>query len=216
MKAIEEREREAIQQLVARYRALGYTVEQDPVVDTGLRADLVARRGDETVLIDTKLIGAQNTVDVRRLAEVAQLRGWKFVLAVVDSRDVEEVELKSSQEIVDKLREARLLGNTSTAFPLLAWSVFEAAARNALARNNERFKRVMHPRALVQQLAALGMLDSAEERELMSLADRRSRIAHGFWPANGSLEGAGDFERVLSIAERLMTDDEIGGSAHAG
>ena len=204
MGASEELFQQSLAKLTERYRQAGFSVELNVPLQPDLSADLIARRPGETVLVDAKVSSGKDPGLVRRLSEIAAAKGWKFVVAVFSPRDVDVVELKSNAEIAAKVSEARQLGRSSTAFPLLAWSIFEASARIALARANRHVASGTPPRGLVQQLAALGLLDISEERELTALAADRNRLAHGFWPSEPPTADRPNFDRVLDIAERLI------------
>ncbi len=203
--AYKQRHDEVLQELAARYQAKGYSIEVEPLIQlkTGAmaRPDLVARRGAETVLVEVRMASpAGPTPALRELAELAQLNGWRFVVAVADSRDVEEIEIPSAAEIQAKLSEVRTLGE-STASSLLAWAVLEAAARYALARLGRRPPRTATSSSLIQQLASLGLVDVDEESRLHEFANVRNRLAHGFWSQSDPQPKT---NTVLRVAEKLL------------
>ena len=210
MGASEDLFEQSLAKLSERYRDAGFAVELNVLLEPNLSADLIARRPGETVLVDATTSSGKSSNLVRRLSDFAANNGWKFVVAVFNPRDVEVVELKPTAEIAERVNEARRLGTSSTAFPLLAWSIFEAAARAALARSNRHVASGTPPRGLIQQLAALGLLDPDEESDLTALAADRNRFAHGFWPSAPPAAGRPNFEHVLKIAERLAAETEPG------
>ena len=204
----QEKHQQVVEEIARQYSAKGYTLEREPVLRSShgedLHADLIARHGNDTVLLEVRLTTPEQTAPaLARLADYAQEKGWRFVIAVADARDIEEVQVPARSEILLKAAEARRLGPSSTAFGLLAWSVLEAAARFALARMGSTI-RVSPPRTLVQQLAAHGLVTPAEEQELSALIEVRNRLAHGVWPTREPLP---DFERALGIAEQLGAEN---------
>ena len=208
---LQQRREEAVAVLARRYRSEGFTVEVQPEIalddGTRLRPDLIAKRGGETILLVAKSSPsiAGSDAPLRRFAEIAQQRGWRFVVAIVDARDIEEIEVPAAGAVAEKLAEARALDPRSTAAPLLAWAVLESAARHALVRCGQRATRAMSPQALVQQLASLGLVSPDEEQHLQAFGSVRNRLAHGRWSPTGSAEP--DVQRVLAVAERLIDPD---------
>lgn len=208
MNDLERRHDEVVEELARSYGANGYTVETNVDVGEGggrLEVDLLARRADETVLLEVRLRTPYTSeTRLRDFAELAHRKGWRFVIALADSKNVEEVELPSAEAVRAKLAEASGLDPRSDAATLVAWAVLEAAARVVLARSTERILRGKSPASLVQELASLGRLTREEERELLDFAARRNRLAHGFWMAG---EGGADVRQVLAVAERLLAED---------
>jgi Holliday junction resolvase len=206
---LKERYEEVIRELAGSYEARGYAVQVNAKVgppSAKLKADLLAKRGGETVLVEVKLATSGAPSDaLRQYAELARQEGWRFVIAIADSKNVETVEIPSVDEVRAKIVEAKKIKPKSDAASLMAWAVLEAAARFALARSGHRVVRSKPPTALVQELAGLGRLSTKEERELLAFAAKRNRLAHGFWDATVAPIEVG---RVLALAERLLTDNE--------
>lgn len=205
---LHERHDAVVQQLAAQYEARGYAIEMGTrLVDddgTSIQADLIARRGADTILVEAKHVGFRaSSIALRRYAELAHRRGWRFVIAVFDIRGVEEVEVASPEVIRTKLDEARAMPPTSTAAPLMAWSVLEAAGRLALARHEMKLVRLRTPVALIQDLAAVGLIDASEEHRLHLFSKTRNRLAHGFWDVP---HDPGEVEAVLKVADRLVDE----------
>jgi hypothetical protein len=210
---LKERYDDVLQQLADEYEGKGYEVKVHARIATvagaPLDADLLATRGDETVLLQVKLATAASaTPAIRQYAEVAQQKGWRFIIAVADSKGVEEVDVPTMNTVREKIAETRAIEAKSTAAPLLAWSVLEAAARFALARAGTRVVRAKSPSALVQELASLGLVTSKEERQLQAFARTRNRLAHGSWDAPHE---PNDVEFALVLAERLIAEDSVRG-----
>jgi hypothetical protein len=210
MSALQERYENVVRDIAASYRAKGYAVRARAKVPTDdgrqLEVDLLAERGAETVLVEVRLTnfaGSQHAL--RDYADLAHRKGWRFVIAVADSKNVEEVEVPAPQAVRARITEARKLDLQSDAALLMAWAVLEAAARLALAKAGHRVVRSKAPTALVQELASLGRITPQEERDLMAFAAKRNRLAHGFWEATTAPIGSG---QVLAVAERLLEDGD--------
>lgn len=203
---LEARRDEVLTQVAAEYQAKGYIVERDQHLEDGgevYEVDLLARSGDDVVLIELTGTGATQSA-LRRFAELAERKSWRFVILVVDAKNHEEVEVPSPEAIRAKLTEARAITPSSTAAPLLAWSVLEAAARLALARSGRKVVRSRTPTALVQDLAALGLVSRNEEQLLNRFAKARNGLAHGFWDTSPA---DADVSTTLDLAQRLVDDN---------
>lgn len=210
MSGTTDRERQVVDDLARRYQSEGYSVEREVLVGEH-PADLVATRGNETVLVEVRLSSpASEGAPLEALAAVAQEKGWRFVIAIVGPRDIEEVEVPSVSSVMEKIREAETLQSAPTAFALLAWSVLEAAARIALARSGTTM-RIATPRGLLQQLASRGLITTGEEREIAKLAEVRNRAAHGDWQSRGPQP---DFRTLLDLAQRLLSESGQVSAAH--
>jgi hypothetical protein len=62
---------------------------------------------------------------------------------------------------------------------LVAWSLFEGAARRRLDVQNEEPPRGIHPEGVLQRLLYLGYLESDQFGELQTAARAYHRAAHG-------------------------------------
>jgi hypothetical protein len=211
MMDIKQRHDAVVRQLIERYRAMGYTVQEEPqIVESAggkLVPDFLATRGGETVLVEVKLSRpTSSSTTLRRLADVAHKNNWRFVIAVVDEKDFQEVEVGSEADARRKLAEARALDPSSSSAPLLAWAVLESATRLALVNSGSRILKSATPLALIQQLGALGLVSNDEENALRSFALARNRIAHGFWATTLAEDRV---PLVLDIAERLLAGTDI-------
>jgi hypothetical protein len=206
--ALDARHDEVVAELARKYEAAGYSVENRPRIDDAgatLEADLVARRGSETVLIEVKLAtNAAPSPQLAAFAELARRKGWRFVIAIADARSVEEVPLETPESVRAMVAEARRIESQPAAAALLAWSVLEAAARRAATSAGLRVVRATTPTGLIQHLAGAGLVTIEEERRLSELGAIRNQLAHGSWEA---ARGKFDVEEVLAIAERLLAEE---------
>ncbi len=205
MSDLKQRHDEVVRELARSYEARGFTVQVEADIGKGRKADLLAKRGAETVLIEVK-VASSSPADraLPTYAELAQRNGWRFVIAVADAKNVDEIEIPTAEVVHTKVAEAKALPPGSDAAVLTAWAVLESAARLALVRSGRRVGRSTTPKALVQELATLGRLTMAEERDLLSFVATRNRLAHGFWdaaPAHTAVSA------VLALSERLLSDE---------
>jgi REase_AHJR-like len=208
---VQERHDAVVRTLAERYRQEGYTVLLDQLVTArsgqGVRADLLATRDSYTVLVEVRMVTSARTEPVlKQLSEVAQEKGWKFVIVIANEASIEEIEIPTADDIRRVLREVEVVAkDSSTSAVLLAWSAFEAAARLYFTKSGQRLTRPSSPRALIQQLAARGAVDVDEERALSRFADQRNHLAHGVW----SMERPVNVAQIVQIAERLIETDPL-------
>ncbi len=181
-------EADVTQRLVSQLSAEGYEVLVQPTrLATpeflgDYRPDLIARRGDKNLIIEIKRRASAVSQKWEEIAKrVENYPNWEFRIiwidpstyAVADSLPVEE-----SENIRKRLTELQdLIGreNTETAL-LLAWGVFEAAARALLPRE---FARAQTPGRILEVLAADGYLTPTEADDLRRLSFKRNEFIHG-------------------------------------
>lgn len=207
----QDRHDAVVQTLAERYRREGYEVHRDQSVQNAsgdvLSADLLATKGPESILVEVRLVtSARTEPKLRMLSQIAHDQGWKFVIAIVNEADFEEVEITPPQDIQKALRDVGTVGETSQpSAVLLAWSALEAAARLYFTRAARRLTKPVQARTLVQQLAAAGAIDVQEEQLLNRFAGQRNRFAHGTWSTDEAIE----LNRVVEIARRLVDTDPL-------
>jgi len=202
---LKQRHDEVVRDLARSYEARGFTVQVEADIGEGRRADLLAKREGETVLVEVRVASSSPTDRaLPTYAELAQQNGWRFIIAVADAKNVDEIEIPTAEVVRTKIAEAKALPLGSDAAVLIAWAVLESAARLALVRSGRRVGRSTTPKGLVQELATLGRLTMAEERDLLSFVATRNRVAHGFWdtaPAHAAVS------TVLALSERLLSGE---------
>ena len=196
-----------LREVADEYRQAGYEVEVNPTLDEGsnLRPDLLARRGDETILIEARAPGmtANDTAD---LAKFARERGWRFeVLSLGQRTDEEDAmpEVLPRNDLLERLMEARelvSLGHTNAAV-LLLWSVIEGALYWAIRREGGTLVRTS-PRQLIRAAHAMNLLRANEEAVLSTFAAIRNQIAHGRLTDRPS---AADMAQFLSTVSRILS-----------
>ena len=185
--------RQKLQEIAAEYEARGYEVlvepspEQLPEFLVGFRPDLVARRPNDSVVVEVK-VGTQTAASerFRELAETIQRQpGWRFSLVVIDPRSDEVAPptqpLLDRQEIVDRLGRANELlktGATDAAF-LLMWISVEALLRHIATREGLPLERVPSS-SLMKELFSLGLLSRSELEVAQRAFSVRNALVHGF------------------------------------
>ncbi|HVG07938.1 MAG TPA: hypothetical protein VNM67_09545 [Thermoanaerobaculia bacterium] len=191
-------ERQRIERVAEEYRTKGYEVLVEPSGSDlppflgDHRPDLIARRGDERLVIELKPSPSQAEPGrVRSLAERVQREpGWKLVLIALSPAEEllpgEQLSLLDSPEVEQHLAHARglLEAGQPEAALLLAWAAVEARLR-VLAKQEE----IPLPRpgtlTLLRQLVSLGIIDREQHRVLSDAFKARSAVAHGFKPQSG-------------------------------
>jgi len=201
------REAQVIEQLAHRYQTQGYSVERDVILpDSALRADLVARRKDETVLIEVKPSTRDSTsATLKQLAEYAESQGWRFSIVLTrDDDTIEQLDIPTREEVLQWIADAGAVTPSSWVALLAATAAFESAARYALTRTDRRMLPKASPDAHLQALAARGLVTPHEEQILRRLIEARNAAAHGSkMPAVSS----DMVPKALEIAAALVADE---------
>ena len=211
-------ERQRIERIAEEYRSRGYEVLVEPAgpdLPSFLgdhRPDLIARRGEERLVIELKPSPSEGEPDqVRGLAErIEREPGWKFVLIATSPAEEllpgEPLRLLSTAGVEQHLQGARLLlgeGQHAAAL-LLAWAAVEGQLR-AIAKE----EKIPLPRpdtsTLLRQLVSLGLIDREQHRLLTDAYKARSAAAHGFQP-QADLESPA--RELLKLSEDLRASQK--------
>ena len=179
-----------VRKVADEYRDQGYEVSVDAPLDflPGFRADVIARKGGETKVIEVKSRSSlgQNPKVVELAQTIDGKPGWSFELVVV--AEPEKVEsLQSAQPftrevITQRIKEAEnaLASGFSEAAFLLAWSACEASVRDLVATEDKVDLQVTTPEYILKQAVFQGLLPHDDYEELKSLQKYRNAIVHGF------------------------------------
>jgi REase_AHJR-like len=178
-----------------RYRGDGYEVVTEPgpsaiPFDLGsYRPDLIARKGDVSIIVEIKAQAERMSFDQLRsiVDEVKRHAGWRFVL--VTAQDVlgsgadlpEDEDDLSWDEIADKVRDAQRLsvqGEKEAAY-LILWIAFERMMRFQARRIALPVDR-LSPSILIRQLYSQGELRASQFEAALNCQAVRTRIIHGF------------------------------------
>lgn len=204
----EERAREVVEELASRYRAAGYEVALDDNLAEApdVRADLVARRGADTVLVEVKRVRREGPPNrrpptLKRLAEIAAARRWKFTVVLVGEHSFDEVEVLPRADVLRIVEDASRIEPSSQIATIASISAFEAAARFALTRIGV----VPRPGTMgpLQALASRGLLSPDDEQAVEELLRARDAAAHGkpVSPVPSEL-----VTRVLGVTANLLNE----------
>ena len=204
-------ESEILDRIALRYEKHGYSVNRDvPLEGSSMRADLVARRGDETVLVEVKApFYEPDSPQLGELAAYAEQHGWRFSIAIArEDGAVEEVDVPTREQVLRWIADARTIAPASWMASLAATAAFEAAARHALARTERRTLPRASPSAHLQALASRGLVTPDEERVLRTLIDARNAAAHGIKMPSLAVDTV---PKTLQIATALVEGESLAG-----
>jgi uncharacterized protein YutE (UPF0331/DUF86 family) len=209
-------ERDRALQLAQEYRARGYEVSLAPRLENlpdflkEYRPDIIATRGDESVVIEIKSRAALKSSSHQYLRNLAQLienhPGWRFELVITNSVDDtysrQAEESLQHNEIESRLQIARQITtqHVEAAF-LYSWSLVEATLRLVVDReklNSHRFS----PIYLVKELVIEGVISKSEYQLLMNAISLRNAIIHGFKTTQQITEDS--VYELIAITEQLL------------
>jgi len=215
-------ERQRLERIADDYRSKGFDVLVEP---TGSdlppflgdhHPDLIARRGDERLVIEVKPSPSDSPPNqVRELAErIKREPGWRLVLIAGSPAEElmpgERLSLLSDTEVEQNLRQVSLLlasGQREEAI-LLAWASIEGQLRSQAKREEIPLPRPDTP-TLLRQLVSLGLVDRDQHRLLSSAYRTRSAVAHGFKP-DGDIDSM--VRSLLDLSVKLRTEPAAGPS----
>lgn len=213
--------RQQLERIAEEYRSKGYDVLVEPSGRDLPRflgdhqPDLIARRGDERLVIEVKSSASEAERDrVRFFAErIESEPGWKLVLIATSPTEEllpgERLSLLSQPEIGQQLEQARSLlasGHGETAL-LLAWAAIEGQLRTMAMEEGIQLPRPDTP-TLLRQLVSLGLVDREQHRLLTDANRSRGAVAHGFRPDRESAEITAMVEALLKLSRDLRTPQE--------
>ena len=202
-----------IERVAEDYRSRGYDVVISPSPADlpdflrDVQADILARKKDDSVLIEVKhSIASTDTDKMRSIAQkVAGRPGWRFVLVSPppdpSTFGDERYESLQPSDVPAMLAEALALGASHPqASLLLAWSVLEAAMRIAAERHE------LHPArwdaaSLMRELVSNGILEREAYAPLNAAFNLRNAVAHGHAPKT-----AADFQNAIDLLRRVTQE----------
>jgi hypothetical protein len=186
-------EREAIRQYADWYSRQGYQVSVEPPPRElpeflrTLAPDLIARRGDESIVVEIKTSSPASFEQVQRLARALEHRaGWKLQVVYVDLADPEWQPPPRLPEASDLLASLDAIGsadedeNRSRPQLLLLWSIIEAAARHRLSPLKIPPTHRISSSALLKMLLTEGIIEEDRYSVLRRGLAVRNAVAHGF------------------------------------
>jgi uncharacterized protein YutE (UPF0331/DUF86 family) len=212
-------EREKLLKIAEDYRGKGYEVsfmpnpEDLPDFLRSYRPDMVARRGDEAVVVEVKsgsYLSSSSNQYLHHLAQVVEQHlGWRFELVIINSEEAiyrNENSLQAGgslqkQEIESRLQVARqLAAEYPEAAILYSWSLVEATLRLVVEAEGLSLPR-FDPLYLVKKLVTEGVISKAEYQLLMNALSWRNAIAHGFKTKQVTQDSV---DELIRLTEHLL------------
>lgn len=181
-----------------RYQRDGYEVIIEPGPQAipfdldGYGPDLIARKGDSTLIVEIKTQAERISFDQLRsvVDEVKRHAGWRFVL--VTAQDVlalgvpgENEDHYPWEEVTQRVNDAERLsdlGENEAAY-LILWIAFERLMRFQARRISLPVDRLA-PAIMIRQLYSQGELSMAQFDTALDCQQIRNRIVHGFPASN--------------------------------
>lgn len=209
-----ERETRRLQRIAARLEQEGFSVALEPPpsqLPSWLRSfqpDLVARHGDEGVVVEVKsrkeLHGSDYLDELVRVVEARP--GWRLQLDVSNPRQTqpeeEEIAPLSQPRIEEHLEASRQLlrlGLNEAAL-VNSWAALEGAARRVLSDAGTEPPR--STRGLLRALWINGYLDPSARDHLDQISVARNNATHGVEAAQE--RDPSDYETLYRITRELL------------
>ena len=177
-------------QTAEEYRRKGYEVSREPQLDflPGFRPDLVARKGDEAIVVEVKARSSlAANPKIKEFAQVIRSKpGWSFELVLVAEPEKldspEGANPLGGEGIVEQINKAEraLESNLPEAAFLLAWSACEAAVREMNASQGVSSKGITTPSYVLNQAVSQGVISRDDYNKLAGMMRYRNAIVHGF------------------------------------
>ena len=202
------------------YRSRGYEVSLETPLDflPGFQADLIARKGGETKVIEVK--SRSSLAAIPQIGELARIvdskPGWSFELLLVgEPEKLESPEGARSfdgESILRRIKDAEgaLESGLGEAAFLLAWSACEAAARELTAAEGVSDIGIATSGHVLNQAVYQGVISRDEYSSLTGLLKYRNAIVHGFNFDDFSDEFVGELiETVRRMTETMTRSVEV-------
>lgn len=208
-----------LREIADKYARAGYQVaiepspKQLPFELTDYQPDLVARRGEEGLIVEVKSSAGKMPVDrLRAVAEqVSHHAGWRFLLIPADDSletglpGIDEESLHWP-EIVERVQQARRLESTNeceAAFIVL-WIAFEQMLRLRAIQVALPVER-LSPSVLIRHLYSQGELSMPQFDAAMACLHTRNRVIHGI----KSSELPASMDQLKQLVEELIAEFEM-------
>ena len=207
-----------VQKTAEEYRNRGYEVFQEVPLDflPGFRADLMVRNADEVRVIEVK--ARRSLAANPKISELARIieskPNWSLELLFVDepeqlhspdgARPFENADILMRIDQAEKLLE---LGYPEAAF-MLAWSAYEATARELIATEGVSNAGITASGYVFDQAIFRGLISREEYNTLTEMRKYRNAIVHGYITDDFSGELVTELiETIRHIATTTATDD---------
>jgi hypothetical protein len=212
-------ERDFLEKISEHYRKEGYVVISHPGKDHlpdhlgDLGIDLLARRGDQAVVVQIK--SRDKLYDLNGLDELAgrvKLEpGWRLDVVVFPPEGGVEVPpdgvrlgVGEIQSLADEASRALAAGLIRASF-VIAWSAVEAAMREAAQREGIQMDRET-PSFILKSIYSNGTISREDYGSVGKCFHVRNALVHGFAPP--AFEAA-DVEFLVSFARRILSPEPV-------
>lgn len=213
--------RDVLEGVADEFRRRGYEVVVEPRGGdlpeflSEVRPDLIARKGDEHLVIEVKRSpsDADPTQFDAIQRQIGAQRGWRFL--IVASNAERPITAHAERDSLDedsvrqRLEEARTLLDAGhpEASLVLAWTAIEALLR-LLARQEGVAHIRSEPASLLRSAASEGWIGRDDFAVLNEALRVRNMVVHGFRPSPvGQLQDLGSATRALSaITDSLLSE----------
>ena len=180
-----------VEELAQEYKDKGYEVLVEPESPelrgplAGFRPDLVARRGDEVVVVEVKFRESLGDPRLRQLSEAVRRQpGWRFDLVLLKPEAGPPGSKEwTAEDVTNHLSQVEALlgfGHQEAAL-LLAWSAAEATLRLLAQKEGLRLEREDAP-YLLKLLTTRAVLTREQHGLLWQALQLRNAVAHGHKP----------------------------------
>ena len=172
------------------YIEQGYAVDRDVHLDfiPDFRADMIARKGDETKILEIKTAAslASNPVyiDIRKAIESRP--GWKYGIVLVPEPEKlkthKEARPLAFEDVMQRVGEAErvLDAGFSESAAVIAWSACEGLLRILLEEENIRVNNITSSEYLIGKAVSEGAIGQADYRYLTDSEKYINAIIHGY------------------------------------
>ncbi len=204
-------EAKRIQELAEKYVRAGYEViDRPPFSLTGYQPDLVVRKGDQGLIIESKSSAARMPVErLQKLAaDISCHEGWRFLL--VTSEDVISQELPGNDlqtlswtDVNSEIEQAQRLESSGdhTAAYLILWIAFERMLRLHAIQLHLPIERLF-PSVVIKHLYSMGELSMEQYDVALACQQTRNTVVHGL----DSPELADSYRKLEQLVRGLSAE----------
>jgi hypothetical protein len=199
---------EKVSEIAEQYASMGYEVFRDPEphlfpFDTfGYRPSLLARRGDENVMVEVRTMGRHAPIGrIVELMEEVKRHGWRFTLVTLDDVEIgplsDDDALPTWDQFPERIARAERLLRTSeveAAF-LLLWTTLEGMLRREALESGLPIERLPSS-GMIKHMVTYGVLDHHQLGRVEALLVVRDRVIHGF-QASGLAKSMSELQDVV-------------------
>ncbi|WP_415376670.1 hypothetical protein [Patiriisocius sp. Uisw_017] len=203
-------------EVVKDYIKKGYEVilypqeEQLPDFLKNYQLDILAKKGDENIVIEIK---SRETINSSKylieLANKIENRDdWRFELILTNPRKHNiEYQIPSILIIENKLDNIYQLksANQIDAAFLISWATFEAATRKILKAEQPNSEIELAPNGLIKQLFSFGIIGKMNYNQLLKISKKRNEIVHGFFNESNS-EVEDYIQRLTTLIQDFISE----------